>query len=650
MLENTTETSAEISAAQYVQPALEKAAFWVALITSFLMPILVVPSPILSIGLTKNLLLSVGTIVALILWLISRLKEGTFLFQKTWLAPAGILLALVSLISSFFSSSFTSSFIGDGASIDTFSTIFISVILMLLISQVVSTRRQILLFFGAFFTSLFVVGIFQIVRLAFGVDFLSLGVLGSNTSNLIGKWNDLGIFFGLGVLLSLLSIEFLKTSRLIRVLFYTALLVSLFFLVLINFVAVWVTVGILAFVLLVYILSSSGNTENQSANRRISGVALLIVALSLVSIISGNSIGNVVSSTFGVGQVEARPNWAATLDIANTTIKKSPLLGVGPNRFFEQWLLHKPEGINETAFWNIDFNFGIGYIPTTLTTSGVLGALSWLLFVLLFLWIGIKVLFAPISGRINKFLLTSSYFGALYLWIFMFIYIPNIVIFSLAFIFTGLFISSATKAGLSKTYTFNFIQNPRLNFSSVLVSIVLVIASATAGYFIIQRYVASAFVGSGLQQLVVAGDIDRAERDIERGISLNRSSDIFFRTLTDVKIAKLNALLQNADAEEEKVRGEFQNILAGALESARSAVQIDTANYANWVSLGRVYESIVPLQIEGAYQSALDVYEQALANNPHAPGIYLTLARLEVTKGDNDTARARLADALAEKK
>jgi tetratricopeptide (TPR) repeat protein len=259
-------------------------------------------------------------------------------------------------------------------------------------------------------------------------------------------------------------------------------------------------------------------------------------------------------------------------------------------------------------------------------------------------------LVTPVDDTVNRFLLIGSYFGALYLWVFVFIYIPNIVIFSFAFLFTGLFIASASKTGIVNTYTLNFIKNPRLNFPFILAFVVLVIVSATAGYFVMQRYVASAFVGRGLQQLATTGAIDAGEANIKKGIVLNGSSDRFLRTLSDVRIAKLNTLLQNSDLSEEKAWGEFQRVLFDAIQSAESAVRLDPNNYANWVVLGRVYEVIVPLQIDTtAYENAREAYEQALVRNPHAPQIYFILARLEVARKNNDEARNRLADALNEK-
>jgi tetratricopeptide (TPR) repeat protein len=143
------------------------------------------------------------------------------------------------------------------------------------------------------------------------------------------------------------------------------------------------------------------------------------------------------------------------------------------------------------------------------------------------------------------------------------------------------------------------------------------------------------------------GNIDSAETLIERASSL-ASLDIYSRFLTGIELARMNALLskKTSDSEAEKVRDDFQNILGKALNYGRSAVSIDNGNYQNWLSLGGVYEAVVPLKIEGAYEAAKGAYNEALARNPKSPAILLALARLEAVKGDGEKAREFITKSL----
>src|SRR6185369_498596 len=91
-------------------------------------------------------------------------------------------------------------------------------------------------------------------------------------------------------------------------------------------------------------------------------------------------------------QTEVRP-WRGTLLLYQKSLSENMLLGVGPNRFYVLWNKDKSPEVNTTPFWNIDFNNSVGTIPTSMTTTGVLGTISWGLFILVLLWYVIRVLF-----------------------------------------------------------------------------------------------------------------------------------------------------------------------------------------------------------------------------------------------------------------
>lgn len=99
------------------------------------------------------------------------------------------------------------------------------------------------------------------------------------------------------------------------------------------------------------------------------------------------------------------------------------------------------------------------------------------------------------------------------------------------------------------------------------------------------------------------------------------------------------------------MRAEFQSVLAGAISNVQSAIAIDDKNYQNWTMIGRVYGSVVPLGVEGAYESAKRSYEEALLLNPNNPAIFLTLARLELARDPNniDGAKEFINKALEKK-
>ena len=72
---------------------------------------------------------------------------------------------------------------------------------------------------------------------------------------MIGKWNDLCSFLGFTTLLALVTIEFFPKGRMIKILSFLTLIVSLCLLALVNFSTIWLTLGLFSVVLFVYLFS-----------------------------------------------------------------------------------------------------------------------------------------------------------------------------------------------------------------------------------------------------------------------------------------------------------------------------------------------------------------------------------------------------------
>ena len=645
---------------------LERIAAAVLLLLAFLLPVFFIPSVAFPFQLSKSLLLSLAVLLAFSLFVIARLRDGAFALPASPLFVAlGAVLSLF-VLSGLLSGSIVPSLLGAGFEVGTAHNLLILSLLVFLVSLLFRKPEQIFNGYLAFLASFFLIAFFHLLRLALGPDFLSAGVFVETVANTIGKWNDLGIFFGAAALLSLVTVELLSLNRLFRLLLYGALGVSLFFLALVNFGTLWFVLGLFSLVFLVYLISFNSprslvgspasapwheKEESKAAPlRRIPLPSLFVLLVSVLFILAGTTIGRSLSSAFGISQLEARPSWSATFDVARQTLIEDPLLGAGPNQFVRKWLQFKPSGINQTIFWNSDFSYGVGLIPTFLVTVGILGLIAWAAFFLLFLYAGFRAILSRAESSFSRYLVTSSFLVSLFLWAFSVFYIPSQTIFALTFWFTGLFIAALASESAAPEKTISFANDPRAGFVSVLLLILLLIGGVTLCYALIQRYAAAVSFQRGVLAFQRAGDLEAAERLMTRAAAL-ASEDVYFRFLSELSLLRMNALLrQNPDTvSAEAARAEFQTLLGAALERARGAVAENPRNYENFMTLGRVYEAVVPLGIEGAYESARRSYEEARARNPHSPAILLALARLESAKGDNAKAREEIARALAEK-
>jgi len=638
---------------------IERLASLLLLGLAFLLPVFFIPAISFPFQFGKALLLSVVVIVVFALWIIARLKDGEFVIPNSpILFSLGVVVAL-SVLSGLLSGSVGASLIGGGFEVGTTVSILIVSVLAFLVSILFRSKEQIFASYLAFLGSFLLIALFHLLRLAFGPDFLSVGIFTDAVSNTIGKWNDLGVFFGAAAVLSLVTIESLSLNRFFRTLIYLSLVISLLFLAIINFSTVWFVLGLFSLIFLVYLISFNREDEGGAPQasvaprtmRDIPYPSLVVLLISVVFILpSGDRIGGIISNSMNISQIEARPSWGATFDVARQTLIKDPLLGAGPNQFLSEWLRYKPSAINNTIFWNIDFVYGVGLIPTFLATHGILSVMAWAAFLLLFLYAGFKAILGVFANRFSQYLITSSFLVALFLWIFNIFYIPSQTIFALTFLFTGLFVAALSIEKLSSVRTISFIDDPRAGFVSVLVLILLLIGSVTLGYALVERYIASVVFQRGVISFNTEGNLDKAEGLIAKAATMN-PQDVYYRFLTELTLMRMNTVLQQdtKTVSAESIRSQFQGLLGVALDQARSAVALNRKNYENLMALGRVYEAVVPLKIDGAYESAKAVYEQALGQNPHSPTIMLTVARLEVAKGDNAKAREYIGKALQEK-
>ncbi|TSC68329.1 MAG: Tfp pilus assembly protein PilF [Parcubacteria group bacterium Gr01-1014_72] len=648
---------------------LDRLSFLILLGLLFLLPIFFVPSLSVPFQFTKSILLSVATLSAFLLWLFARLREGIVSFPRLYLMPAGGLVLLVTTIAALSSGSVGVSLIGEGFETQTALGLSVLILLAFLVASLFGRERSILFAFAAFLAGASLMALFHITRLIGGPDILSFGIFNDVTSNVLGKWNEVAIFFGAVLTFALVTIEFSPGSALLNVIGRIALVVSLAFLAMVNFVTIWYVVGVIALAFVVYSVSirrfrssvdESGPGQVSSLRkRRIPLGALTVLIISLVFIMdaafapdgSSGYLGDRISSGLSVFQIEARPSWSATLAIGKEVLKEDPLFGVGPNRFLTSWLRYKPNGVNETIFWNTNFNNAVGFIPTFLVTTGGVGILALALFLALFAVSGFRVVLSAGLPDTARFLLGGSFFTALFLWVSIILYVPTATLIALTFFFTGLFVAAGVATGTVERRTALFSRSARTGFISVLCLSLLMIASISFAYTLLQRYMA----GVELQRAVVAsnlrGDMDAAEAAVRRGLRFAKT-DALYRFLTEVNLIRLRELFASAASNPipDTFQTKFQSLLGEAIENSRLALVVNSDNYENWLMRGRVYESVVPLGIQGAYEAARLSYDEAVARNPHSPFVHLTIARLEVAKKDTARAREYIAKALEKKR
>jgi tetratricopeptide (TPR) repeat protein len=607
---------------------------------AFLLPIIFLPLNLASIDATKSLIFIIGTLSALFVWLILRLKDNSFKLPYNLLSLSILLVPVTYLIGSFFSTNFNVSMFGSGFIFDSVINVTVAFLLVGLVTVVFQNIKHSYLLYMAIISSVLVVTLLNLIKLPLINFFPTFNFFFSPITNTIGSWYDLAIFAGLGLIISVISVEMFKVTKVLRVTLYTTIVLSLITLILVNFRDLWFIVFLVSLLSFVYIFIN--NRLNKINKAPVLSLAVFLITFFFI--IAGGKISPVINNYFGIDFVEARPNFAVTLQVVKDSVAKKPIFGYGPSRFDIAWNENKPADVNISDFWSTDFKFGYGFIPSLVVNVGLLGILFWILFFGLYLFVGFKTILKKDLENESRFLLASSFTASVYLWIMSFIYVPNIVTFALTSIFTGVFVAALYREEILKTKKINIIANPRLGFIYIFVLILLLVGIITIGYISVSRFLGDVY----FQKANIAFNSNQKDVALTNFVKALQfeQSDFYLRTFSNIENVQLTDIANNKDLSDEDRVSAFQQTLTTTIQAANAAIAYDPQNYNNYLNVGSIYESLLPLKIEGVSDQAKQNYLNAKDKNPTNPAIILALARLEIGNKNYDEARKLIDQSL----
>lgn len=632
---------------------LDKISFYSLISTFFLSIFFFVPFIPVTLDASKGFLVSVGVAVSVFFWLLARLLDGKFLIPKDRIIFAALSIPLVFLIASFFSSSPYTSLFGGGFELGTFGSMLVLFLVLFLSSIHFQSEKRISHFFKALFLGTLVLSIFQIIYLFVDVSKLSPTLFsGMSSGNLIGSWNDFVLFFGLMVILSLFTLEFLNNKLPARIVLYIIVAVGLFFLIVINTPLVWLLVGIFSLIIFVYSISTNqihSKKEEDYAPRKLPVTSLVVMIVSLLFLIGSGSLGILVSKYVNVYNPDIRPSTSATLNIGWHAIKHNPFFGTGPNTFNLDWSLWKPAAVKNTIYWNTDFTNGVGLIPTYLATAGILGVLAWLVFIIMFIVRGSQALKFVFQKSTSNYFFVTSFIFSLYGFIVMIMYTPSILLTMLTFASTGLFLAVLVTKKILPVYNFSFLNDPRSSFFSILALVVLMFSSISMIYIYVEKFTSVIYFSKGIAvKYTDINSLAQSDKLISEAILLDKN-DFYYRSLSQVYIAEMAALLKDKNESKDTLKSNIQSLVNSAESAATAAVAQNPKQYLNLMNLGNVYSALVPLGVSNAYENANIAYDKTQLLTPNNPSILLAKAQLEVVNKNNSKAKEYLNQAVVMK-
>lgn len=621
---------------------------WSILGLFMLLPFFFLPVSWISISQAKTILIAVTAVVATVSWVAHVLSEGRAQLPRSSLLFAAALVPLAYFVSAFATGASWTSFVG-GVQQDTVVAVLIGYALFVSSAAVLSQGiDKIIIAFRGLVLGGATVLLIQILKLLVS-GFTFGGALAGQAASVIGSWHDLGIFVGL---LFFLSVAFLSTplaqggrwKLLLRVI----ATVSFLLLVIINFQDVWLALFILVVgyaLALFYISRPSEDVIRKAVDKRVflwGAVALLIAGFYF----GGTTVHGLLPSSLQVTQLEVRPSWQGTYSIGSSSLTQpaSIFFGSGPNTFPREWVMHKPSSVNATEFWNIDFYAGVGFIPTSLVTVGLLGALAWgavCVAVLYTVWVFLRSRRNSVEGVLQMAIGGS----AVYLTAFHILYVPGPMLSALLFLVFGAMVGSGLLSQSIRPWHIGLSLDTWKDRLGVGVLAALSIVVLLGGVQSVRALASDVFVNRSVAVFNETGDFTRATRQTEIALAILPQNDRAHRAAVELGILQFSKLAaENATSQEAQT--DLQNTLTATIQHGLEAVAIENSNYQNWLLLARLYGDLAGAGIEGAEEQARAAYSEAQKNNPTNPLPYLGLAQLDLLSGKDDSARENLNKAI----
>ncbi len=487
-----------------------------------------------------------------------------------------------------------------------------------------------------------VVGFFQYIAILFGTALLP-AAFSDRSVNLVGKWNDLGLTIGFVVMLALFVLEFVDLSRRSKLLTAIGGVIALLLLTIIHFPLVWML--LLAFCLMFGLWSfvEKRGVERRGFLRQIPILPVGGAALFGVLLLWGSIVNTTLTDKFfPVSSLEVRPSFSSTVGIIKDAHGASItrfLVGTGPETFGNQWLLHKPVTVNQSPFWNLDFNVGFSAFMTALGTVGLLGAIAWLVPCLLVLVALAAVVRSTLAKREQLVALTVG-FAALYFWAAVIFYVPSAVLMLIAFALAGaLFGFVFDRYGEEELP-----HTRRIQTVAVVAGTVLAVVFVGTTFTLTKRAIAQGLTNQGLIALQ-QNKPDDALAFAQRAQQVEIMGDDL-RLAVDAGTAKLALLAQGAQNPTAQQIQEFAAQAQKTVPQGQMAVLRNPNDYRPYVSIGKVYDLLAALGVSGAYQNAQAAYAEAAKRNPTNPQIPLLMARLDATQNNIAGVQQNLSQAL----
>jgi tetratricopeptide (TPR) repeat protein len=569
----------------------------------FLVPLFFLPWTSDILDFNKQLVLSLLVTVAFIFWIIKTLISGKFEFNKSKTHIFVGVFFLIYVLSTAFSTYKYGSFWGWPQITSESLLSLMAVISLYFIVSNIFSKKEVFISVIVLTCSALVAEIVGLLQLA-GIYILFSETTKSLSFNTIGSVGALGFFAVVLIPVSMLLV--MVSRKWWRFLFAAQLVVSLILFSFINYSIIWWSVIIASALVMIF-----GAIKRDVIESRWMVLPMFFLAVSVFFMLLGGQIGWMKQKTN-----EVFLSQQTSLRISFQAIKENPILGSGPGTFVYNFSKFKDASLSQSSLWAITFNEATSEVLNKLATIGILGMLAFLALIIFTILRIAKILIKDKEEDSDLLLLGLS-LGFVTLCFIYFLYCSNLVLDLLFYLLLAGIVVIISKERKAYELKSSSLATLGITFAFTLILIFglgIVILNG-------QRYVAELNYHQALVKWS-EGNIDEATKKLEAAASLNSSSDLYFRQLSQVYLSQLlkNAQdLTSTPTQEESTL--MQNLVANSVNAAKISTDLNPNSTSNWSARGYVYQNLFGI-LDDAGTWALNSYDQALKLDPNSPYFY----------------------------
>ncbi len=376
--------------------------------------------------------------------------------------------------------------------------------------------------------------------------------------------------------------------------------------------------------------------EKNAAKKTFYGIACAVILFGISVLVASTLPGRTTSPRF----LPVGNSW----EVAVETLKKSPLVGVGPSNYLTAFNLFRPVSYNSTDLWQVRFATASNFYLTLVTETGLLGLFA------------VVVLIAAIYKYTKRdFKLTSSSEdiaenlekSSVVVLAILFALLPVAPVVLVAFFAVLAIVSGSEHKNIQMNIAAGQ-SNDTISsrIPAIIVGVPFVVGVAAVLFFGAKILKAEATYTKALDALS-QNDAKTTYDLMAASINQNPKVDRYHAGFAQVNMALATSIASKQKVEEAD-RNNITQLVQQAINEGKATVSLNPQRSANWEVLAQIYRSVMPFA-QGADQFALQTYSQAIALDPFNPNLRISLGGVYYALGNYPNAVEAFKLAVAAK-